>query len=249
MKHDIVSHDEWIRARKALMSWEKQHTKERDALAQARRDLPWCRIEKPYRFMTTDGEQTLADLFAGKRQLFVKHMMQGPGQDWQCVGCSLEIDHMTGILPHFQSHDVTYVVIARAPIEELEAVRRRMDWPVRMVSAYGTDFNYDMSVSFRPDTVKAGRATYNFQSYRGDMEDLSGNSVFWRERDAEIYLTYQLFGRGGEDSMGIYRLFDMLPLGREEHGPNHSLTDWAKLRNRYDGDRRAEASGAIATKS
>jgi predicted dithiol-disulfide oxidoreductase (DUF899 family) len=78
---------------------------------------------------------------------------------------ALEIDHMTGILPHFASHDVTYVVIARAPIEELEAVRRRMDWPIRMVSAYGTDFNYDMSVSFRPDTMKAGRATYNFQSY------------------------------------------------------------------------------------
>jgi predicted dithiol-disulfide oxidoreductase (DUF899 family) len=237
MTHDTVRYDEWVRARKALMSWEKQHTKDRDALAEARRNLPWCRIDSPYRFMTTEGEQSLAELFAGRRQLFVKHLMQAPGQDWQCVGCSLEIDHMIGILPHFESHNVSYVVIARAPIEELETIRRRMEWPVKMVSAYGTDFNYDMNVSFRPEDIKAGRATYNFEPYRGDMEDLSGNSIFWREGDEEIYLTYQTFGRGGEDSMGIYRLFDMLPLGREEYGPSNSLTDWAKLRNNY-GDGR-----------
>jgi predicted dithiol-disulfide oxidoreductase (DUF899 family) len=218
MNHTILAYDEWVRARKALMSWEKQHTRGRDALARARRDLPWHRIEKSYRFTTTAGEQTLADLFAGKRQLFVKHLMQAPGQDWQCVGCSLEIDHMIGILPHFESHDVSYVVIARAPIEELETVRQRMGWPVKMVWAYGTDFNFDMNVSFRPEDLKAERATYNFELYRGDMEDLSGNSVFWRESDEEIYLTYQTFGRGGEDSLGIYRLFDMLPLGRDGLG-------------------------------
>jgi predicted dithiol-disulfide oxidoreductase (DUF899 family) len=248
MKHDIVSYEEWVRSRKALMSWEKQHTKDRDALARARRNLPWTLVEKAYRFMTTEGEQTLAELFAGKRQLFVKHLMQGPGQDWQCVGCSLEIDHMIGLLPHFESHDVAYVVTARAPIDELEAVRSRMDWPVKMASAFQTDFNYDMHVSFRPEDLKTGRAEYNFEPYRGDSAELSGNSVFWRDENGAIYLTYQLFSRGGEDAMGIFRLFDMLPLGREENGPDHSLTDWAKLRNDYGDTRHADASGAVRRK-
>jgi predicted dithiol-disulfide oxidoreductase (DUF899 family) len=151
---------------------------------------------------------------------------------------------MIGLLPHFESHDVSYVVIARAPIEELEAVRSRMEWPVKMVSAFRTDFNYDMHVSFRPEDMQAGRAQYNFEPYDGDTEELSGNSVFWRDRDDAIYLTYQSFARGGEDAMGIFRLFDMLPLGREENGPDHALTDWAKLRNEYGDARHAEAGGA-----
>jgi predicted dithiol-disulfide oxidoreductase (DUF899 family) len=240
MKHDIVPYDQWVRARRALMSWEKEHSHERDALAAARRNLPWFRVEHSYRFMTITGEQSLGDLFAGKRQLFVKHLMQAPGQDWQCVGCSLEIDHMIGILPHFESHDVSYVVVARAPIEELEAVRDRMGWPVKMVSAHNNQFNYDMNVSFHAEDIKIGKASYNFEPYRGKMEDLSGNSIFWREGDEEIYLTYQTFGRGGEEALGIYRLFDMLFLGREEHGPDHSLTDWAKLRQDYENSRGAE---------
>lgn len=148
---------------------------------------------------------------------------------------------MSGVLPHFESHNVSYVVIARAPIEELEAVRHRMGWPVKMVSAYDTDFNYDLNVSFRPEDLKAGQATYNYEPYRGDTADLSGNSVLWHESDDEIYLTYQTFGRGGEDTLGIYRLFDMLPLGREERGPDHSLTDWAKLRNNYGDDHPTDA--------
>src|SRR5262245_55503105 len=118
-----VSREEWVVARKALMAKEKELTRLRDRLAAERRALPWVRIDKQYVFDAPQGKVTLADLFDGRSQLFVKHFMMGPGQVSQCVGCSLEVDHLEGILAHLQNRDVSYVAVARAPIEEIEAVR------------------------------------------------------------------------------------------------------------------------------
>ena len=160
--HPIVSKPDWIAARRVLLAKEKAFTRARDQLAEERRALPWLKIEKPYVFDGPAGPVTLADLFDGRSQLFIKHFMMGPGATTQCVGCSFEVDHVEGILSHLNHHDVTYAVVARAPIAEIEVVRKRMGWKFPWVSSYRSDFNYDFDVSFRPEDMAAGRALYNF---------------------------------------------------------------------------------------
>src|SRR6266567_5294927 len=178
--HKIVSWADWLVARKDLLKREKELTRLRDQLRAERRALPWVRIDKEYIFDAPEGKVTLADLFEGRSQLFIKHFMMGPGQTTQCVGCSLEMDHIEGILVHLQNHDVTYVVVARAPIEEIEAVRKRMGWKFTWVSSYHSDFNYDFNVSFTRKQIASGHALYNYQKapeWAAELEDLSGDSA------------------------------------------------------------------------
>ena len=243
LEHEIVSQEEWLFARKDLLSKEKQLTRLRDKLAVERRALPWVKIEKEYVFDAPEGQVTLADLFDGRSQLFIKHFMMGPGQVTQCVGCSLEVDHVEGILIHLQNHDVTYAVVARAPIEEIEAVRKRMGWRFRWVSSYHSDFNYDFNVSFTSQEIAAGRAFHNYEYGDPGLEDLSGDSVFFKDAAGRIFHTYSTFGRGGEEFLGIYRYLDVMPKGRDERGPYHSLADWVRPRNMYDREGMVEANG------
>src|SRR3569833_2126085 len=160
--HRTVAKAEWIEVRRALLGKEKELTRQRDRLAQEQRALPWVQIEKSYVFDGPEGKVTLAELCDGRSQLFIKHFMMGPGARTQCVGCSFQVDHIEGILAHLNSHDVSYAVVARAPIEEIEVVRKRMGWRFPWVSSYRSDFNYDFDVSFTPDQVASGRAIYNF---------------------------------------------------------------------------------------
>jgi predicted dithiol-disulfide oxidoreductase (DUF899 family) len=241
--HEIVSRKEWIVARKDLLSKEKQLTRLRDKLAAERRALPWVKVEKEYVFDASEGKVTLADLFDGRSQLFIKHFMMAPGQVGQCVGCSLEVDHLKGVLVHLQNHDVSYAVVARAPIEEIEAVRKGMGWRFRWVSSYNNDFNYDFNVSFTPEQIAAGRAFYNYQYMNPGLEDLSGDSVFYKDDSGQIFHTYSTFGRGGEEFLGIYRFLDVMPKGRDEQGPYGSLADWVRPRNMYGSDGMVEANG------
>jgi predicted dithiol-disulfide oxidoreductase (DUF899 family) len=143
---------------------------------------------------------------------------------------------MTDIVPHLANHDVSYVVVARAPIEEIEVVRKRMGWKFLWVSSFNNEFNYDFDVSFRPEDVEAGRARYNFRQapdWTREVQDLSGRSVFYKNESGEIYHTYSAYGRGGEQVLGIYGILDAMPKGRNETGPNHSLADWARPRDMY----------------
>src|SRR5438552_10623981 len=162
--HEIVSRTDWLVARKDLLKREKELTRLRDQLSAERRALPWVKIDKEYIFDAPEGKVTLANLFAGRSQLFIKHFMMGPGQTTQCVGCSLEVDHLEGILVHLQNHDVSYAAVARAPIEELEIVRERMGWKFTWVSSYHSDFNYDFNVSFTREQIASGRALYNYEN-------------------------------------------------------------------------------------
>src|SRR6202023_1372551 len=139
--HPIVSRSEWLEARKALLAKEKAFTKSRDQLNAEQRALPWVRIEKEYVFDGPSGKITLAQLFGGRSQLFIKHFMMAPGVAHQCVGCSFEVDHIEGILVHLENHDVSYAAVARAPIEEIEVVRKRMGWRFTWVSSHSNDFN------------------------------------------------------------------------------------------------------------
>lgn len=248
-QHRIVSRDQWLKERTALLAKEKAFTKLRDEIGAERRAMPWVLIDKEYVFDSQSGPLTLGDLFAGRSQLFIKHFMMGPGQTEQCVGCSLEVDHVEGLLEHLENHDVSYVAVARAPIEEIEAVRRRMGWRFRWVSSFHSDFNYDFNVSFKPADMAAGRAYYNWSYGNPGIEDLSGDSIFFKDDAGRIFHTYSVFARGGEDFLGIYRILDLMPKGREENGPYHSLTDWARPRNLYGMGGMVEGNGRFHNSS
>jgi predicted dithiol-disulfide oxidoreductase (DUF899 family) len=231
----IASREEWRTARIALLEKEKALTAMKDALAAERRALPWVRIEKDYVFDGPTGRVTLSQLFEGRSQLFIKHFMMGPGQSQQCVGCSLEVDHLAGIRVHLENHDVAYAVVARAPIEEIEILKRKMGWDFIWVSCYRNDFNFDFNVSFTDAEIALGRGYYNFREVDVNpaMIDLSGDSVFIKDEAGEIYHTYSAYARGGEQFLGVYSYLDVTPKGRAENGPYHSLPDWVRPHNMY----------------
>ena len=231
-QHQIVSRDEWIAARKELLRKEKDFTRLRDQLSAERRALPWVKVDKEYLFDTPSGRQSLGDLFDGRSQLVTKHFMFGP--DWTdgCVGCSFEMDHIEGALVHLEHHDVSYVVVSRAPLAKIEAFRQRMGWRFRWVSSYGSDFNYDFHVSFTPEQVASGKAYYNYEPRDVGIDELSGRSVFCRDEAGDIFHTYSSYARGGELFLGSYAVLDITPKGRNET-INGNLTDWVRHHDRY----------------
>jgi len=241
--HRVVSQQEWLQERLALLEKEKAQTRMRDELNAERLALPWVKVEKEYIFDGPRGKVSLSDLFDGRSQLFIKHFMMGPGATTQCVGCSLEVDHIEGVLVHLENHDVSYVSVARAPMDEIEVVRKRMGWKFRWVSSYGNDFSYDFGGSFRPEEMAAGAATYNYRQIKPEIADLSGNSAFYKDADGQIYHTYSTFGRGPEPVLGIYGILDMMPKGRNENGPYHTLGDWVRLNHVYGKGGTVEANG------
>jgi predicted dithiol-disulfide oxidoreductase (DUF899 family) len=234
--HKIVSRQDWIAARTALLAKEKEMTQLRDRLAEERRALPWVKVEKNYVFDTPRGKRTLADLFEGRSQLIVKHFMLAPGQRDGCVGCSFEMDHVEAALQHIEHHDVKVVSVARAPLNEIEAFRTRMGWQFDWVSSFGSDFNYDFDVSFTPEQIEKGEAFYNYKKGPLPLEDLSGFSVFCKNDKGEIFHTYSAFGRGAEEVLGTYMLLDLTPKGRNETGPGGNLTDWVRHHDRYGAE-------------
>jgi len=243
MQHKIASREEWLQARTAFLAKEKEMTRLRDQLSAERRELPWVKVEKPYLFDAPEGKIGLSDLFDGRSQLIVKHFMLAPGQKDGCVGCSFESDHVEGALVHLQNHDVSYVAVARAPLVEIEAFKRRMGWHFRWVSSFGSDFNYDFNVSFTPEQLAKGEAFYNYRTGPLPLEDLSGLSVFYKDAGGDIFHTYSSFGRGTEERLGTYAFLDITPKGRNETGPNHSLADWVRHHDRYGAAGHVSAIG------
>jgi predicted dithiol-disulfide oxidoreductase (DUF899 family) len=239
MQHSIVTRDEWLAARKELLAKEKELTRMRDRLNAERRALPWVRIDKEYLFEGPAGRETLADLFAGRSQLIVKHFMLGPGWREGCVGCSFEVDHAEAALVHLEHHDVSYVAVSRAPFAEIEAFRKRMGWRVKWVSSHDSDFNYDFHVSFTQDEIARGEAYYNYDMRPIGVDELSGRSVFYKDATGTVFHTYSSYARGGENFLGTYHFLDITPRGRDET-INGNLTDWVRHHDRYG------ASGSVA---
>ncbi len=237
--HNIVSEAEWTGARKKLLAREKELTDLQEKVAEERRALPWVKVTKEYVFDTSQGKKTLSQLFDGRSQLIVYHFMYGP--DWKegCVGCSFLADHIDGANQHLMHHDVTLMAVSRAPLEKLQAYEKRMDWKFPWASSEGSDFNYDFHVSFTKDQIGKGDATYNFEPYSGDMEDLHGSSVFIKDKDGAIYHTYSAYARGDERSLGTYMWLDITPNGRNE-GEGGNLTNWVKRHDQYETARAAE---------
>ncbi len=230
--HKTVSREEWIEARKALMAQEKELTRARDRLGEARRALPWVRVEKPYVFDSIEGRKGLADLFRGRPQLVVQHFMFAPDWDEGCKSCSFWADGFERIIPHLAARDTTLVAVSRAPLEKLTAFKRRMGWSFDWVSSAGCDFNYDYAVSFTQDQIKSGGKVYNFGTSGFGIEEAPGISVFYRDADGDIFHTSSCFARGLDMMNATYHYLDLTPLGRHEEGLPYPM-DWVRLRDRY----------------
>ena len=220
MSHPVVSQEEWLKARKALLQKEKEETHLRDAVNAARLALPWVKVEKPYVFDTPMGRKSLSDLFDGRSQLIVYHFMLGPGWKAGCPGCSFLSDHIDGALPHLNHHDVTWTAVSRAPLAEIQAYKTRMGWKFPWVSASGTSFNHDFHVSFTKDELAAGDVEYNFSRIPADRanDELPGLSAFFKDEKGKVFHTYSSYGRGPEQILGTLMILDRAPLGRNETG-------------------------------
>jgi predicted dithiol-disulfide oxidoreductase (DUF899 family) len=196
MLHPVVSQEEWLAARKALLQKEKEETRLRDAVNAARLALPWVKVEKPYIFDTPAGKKSLADLFGGRSQLIVYHFMLGPGWKAGCPGCSFLSDHIDGALPHLNHHDVTWTAASRAPLAEIQAYKTRMGWKFPWVSAAGTSFNPDFHVSFTKEELAKGDVEYNFARIPAERanDELPGLSAFFKNEKGEVFHTYSSYG-------------------------------------------------------
>jgi len=184
--HSTGTREKWQAARLALLKEEKELTRQSDALAARRQALPLVRVEKDYRFDTDKGQASLKDLFGGRSQLLVYHFMFGPDYEAGCPSCSSIADGYDGVVPHLQNHDVAFWTISRAPLEKLEAFKRRMGWTFPWASSGGSDFNADFSVFFTEDQQREGDVEYNWRREPAmDVEALAGRIVRQWEQPGE----------------------------------------------------------------
>ena len=240
--HRIGTRDEWLAARDALLVREKAHTRAGDELARERRELPWVRVEKDYRFDTTEGEKTLADLFEGRSQLLIYHFMFGPTYETGCPVNSSIADSIDGLVPHLRARDATLLLVSGAPIDRLLRYRRRMGWQLPWASTARTDFNLDLGFSHTeaegrevveqmtgaglPPIVEVN-ARASGTDPAGYMTESPGFSTFVRDSD-EVYHAYSTTWRGLEFLMGYYPVLDHAPKGRAEGA------DWQQWIRRHD---------------
>ena len=232
MNHpETVSRAEWLVARKDLLSREKEFTRQRDALSAARRKLPMVKIDKEYVFDGPDGKKAMADLFDGRSQLIVYHFMLGP--DWKegCKSCSYLSDHFDGAIVHLAHRDVSFVVVSRAPLREIDAFKKRMGWRFKWVSSYGNDFNFDYHVSFTKDEEAKGKVNYNYETTEFMNDELPGLSVFYKNEDGDIFHSYSCYSRGLDLLVGTYNFLDLVPKGRDED-PDSTMS-WVRHHDRY----------------
>ncbi|NPT34562.1 DUF899 domain-containing protein [Paraburkholderia xenovorans] len=240
-KHTIGTRQAWLAARLELLEAEKALTRQSDELARQRQALPWVRIDKPYRFETDEGSVSLAGLFGGRSQLLVYHFMFGPDYTAGCPSCSAVADGFDGSVVHLANHDVTLAAVSRAPLAKLQAYKRRMGWTFPWASSAGSDFNFDVNVSFTEQQQREGSVEYNYQrgGHAMDAEpapapvvefanacgtdaptyslDRPGMSAFVLE-DGVVYHTYSTYGRGVDGLWSMYQWLDRAPKGRNETG-------------------------------
>jgi predicted dithiol-disulfide oxidoreductase (DUF899 family) len=226
----VVSHEQWVAERVALMAKEKEFTRLRDELSRQRRELPWEKVAKSYVFEGPRGQETMAELFEGRRQLVVYHFMFSPTWEEGCKSCSFWADNFNGIDIHLAHRDITFLAISRAPFAKLEAYKKRMGWSFKWVSAGESDFNYDLQVSFDAEAAKNGTASYNYGTGQRVQEDMPGISVFYKDEKGDIYHTYSAYSRGIDLMNGAYNYIDLTPKGRDE---GQGIMSWLRRRDQY----------------
>ena len=238
-KHLTGTRKEWLAARLDLLTAEKELTRRSDELARRRQELPWVRIDKEYRFETDEGSASLADLFRGRSQLIVYHFMFGPDYKAGCPSCSAIADGFNGFVVHLENHDVAMTAISRAPLEKLQAFKRRMEWTFPWASSFGGDFNADFCVRFTEEQQRETGIEYNYRREAPGVPKSDDGSApfaavagtdpatFTRERpglsafaleDGIVYHTYSAYARGLDGLWGMYQWLDRAPKGRNESG-------------------------------
>ena len=244
--HRIGTQDEWAAAREDLLALEKEHTRLGDELARQRRQLPWVRVQKAYRLDTDDGPRTLAELFDGRGQLLIYHFMFGPSYQAGCPVNSSIADSIDGLIPHLNARDVTMLLVSQAPLEKLQAYKRRMGWNVPWVSSADSEFNHDLGYSSSNEQTRAwvaetvgslppivaSNASASGTDVVGYLTESPGFSAFVLD-DGVVYHSYSTGWRGLEFLMGYYPVLDRAPYGRDE---NEGIQLWIRRHDEY-GDR------------
>jgi predicted dithiol-disulfide oxidoreductase (DUF899 family) len=240
-KHKTGTRKEWLAERLNLLKEEKEHTRRGDELAQKRQELPWVRIDNVYRFETDEGRVLLSDLFRGRSQLLVYHLMFGADYTAACPSCSAIADGFNGIQIHLANHDVMLWAVSRAPLSKLQAYKRRLGWSFPWASSFGSEFNSDFSVGFsRDEQLRDGGIEYNYEREGAwkpsgpagpSSQNICGTGVdmptFLRDRpgvsafvleDGVVYHTYSTYARGLDGLWGMWQWLDRAPKGRNEMG-------------------------------
>ncbi len=251
---EIGTREEWLAAREELLKREKEHTRLGDEIAQSRRDLPWVRVEKDYRFDTDDGERSLAELFDGRSQLLMYHFMFGPSYQVGCPINSSIADSIDGVVPHLRARDATLLLVSQAPLEKLQGYKRRMGWSIPWVSSFPGEFNFDLGFSQTEEQSREAveqirlpsqgtldafppiveqNAASSGTDVVGYLTQSPGFSTFVRE-GREVYHTYSTTWRGLEFVMTYYPILDHAPKGRDEGEDDWQL--WIRRHDEYDGE-------------
>jgi predicted dithiol-disulfide oxidoreductase (DUF899 family) len=239
--HRIGTREQWLAARLELLDAEKALTRQSDALARRRQELPWVRVAKDYAFDTEQGKASLSDLFRGRSQLLVYHFMFGPDYKAGCPSCSSIADGFDGIAVHLANHDTMLWAASRAPLAKLQAFKQRMGWSFPWASSQDGGFNYDFNVSITEEQQRKGGIEYNYRRgghATGDaklppiavenaaksgaepaayMRERPGLSAFVLE-EGVVYHTYSTYARGLDGLWGMYQWLDRAPKGRNENG-------------------------------
>ncbi len=231
--HDIVSGEEWIEAQKKHLVREKEFTKSRDKLSEARRKLPWRKIENDYHFETALGKKTLSELFEGRSQLIVYHFMFDSSWDEGCKTCSLVADNFAKQIIHLNNRDVTMISSSRAPLDKLNKFRARMGWEFNWVSSNSTNFNDDFGVSFTSEEVEEGKTNYNYGTGNYPVTEAHGISVFAKDTDGNVFHTFSSYARGLDMLMGTYNFLDIVPKGRDEDELSYTM-EWIRHHDKYN---------------
>jgi len=230
--HPVVSRDQWLKARVALLKKEKEFSRLGDKLAKQRRALHWVKVEKSYAFDGPGGPVSFADLFGPHHQLIVYHFMFAPDWGAGCAHCSFWADHYDGPGHHLGERDTAFAAISRAPIAKIEAFKKRMGWSFPWVSSGKTSFNYDFNVSFTDEQNRTGTAFYNYRKGDLGMSDREGASVFYKDDAGALYHTYSTFARGIDALNGTYHFLELTPKGRDEaHSDNPQY--WVRYHDQY----------------
>lgn len=230
--HRIVSKDEWLAARSALLKKEKEFTLLRDKLGQQQRDMPWVLVDKEYLFDGPNGKQTLSDLFDGRSQLIVYHFMYDPNWDAGCPSCSFWADNFNGIVVHLNQRDVTMIAVSKAPYSKIGEYKKRMGWDFKWVSSYDNDFNFDYHVSFTAEELSEKKAFYNYNLQDTHSPEREGVSVFYKDTAGHVFHTYSAYARGIDVMNVAYHYLDLVPKGRDEDG--HEFPQfWVRRHDEY----------------